>query len=228
MKIFIYLDESGSIHKNSRTRYFAVGGYFTFEEEKVKIISKYKKINYRIKKSKDVELNKELKSFDMTQLEKIEIFSNMQSIETFNGCAKIFDKLKMQKEIVHSNIFFNYAVKLLINDCVIPHLNKNLLKDCDFYLSVDNRNVGVGNLKNLENYLKTEFCLDNYDFHVTYFDSRTNFGIQLADLIVNTFYNYYKDKKIISEIIPYLSLKKFKISKFPNTYISVDNSFSKC
>ena len=28
MKIYVYLDESGSIHKNSNTKYFAVGGYF--------------------------------------------------------------------------------------------------------------------------------------------------------------------------------------------------------
>ena len=35
MKIYVYLDESGSIHKNSKTRYFAVGGYFTFEEGRI-------------------------------------------------------------------------------------------------------------------------------------------------------------------------------------------------
>ena len=28
----------GSIHKNSKTRYFAVGGYFCFEEDKIKKI----------------------------------------------------------------------------------------------------------------------------------------------------------------------------------------------
>lgn len=27
MNVYVYLDESGSIHKNSKTRYFAVGGY---------------------------------------------------------------------------------------------------------------------------------------------------------------------------------------------------------
>ena len=48
MKIFIYLDESGSIHKNSSTKYFAVGGYITFAEDKNKITSKYKKINKKI------------------------------------------------------------------------------------------------------------------------------------------------------------------------------------
>ena len=36
MKVYVYIDESGSIHKNSKTRYFAVGGYFTFFEGKNK------------------------------------------------------------------------------------------------------------------------------------------------------------------------------------------------
>ena len=45
MKIYVYLDESGSIHKNSRTKYFAVCGYFAFKEDKNKITSLYKRIN---------------------------------------------------------------------------------------------------------------------------------------------------------------------------------------
>ena len=85
--------------------------------------------------------------------------------------------------------------------------------------------MGVGNLKNLENYLKTEFCLYNYYFYVTYYDSRNNYGIQLADLIVNTFYNYYKDKRIIKKVIPHIDFTKFRISYFPNTIRFIDNKY---
>ena len=38
----------GSIHKNSKTRYFAVGGYFCFEDDRIKIKSKYKKENLKL------------------------------------------------------------------------------------------------------------------------------------------------------------------------------------
>ena len=37
----------GSIHKNSKTRYFAVGGYFCFEEDRVKIKA-LKSKNFRV------------------------------------------------------------------------------------------------------------------------------------------------------------------------------------
>lgn len=216
MKIYVYLDESGSIHKNSSTKYFAVGGYFTFKEDKTKVISVYKKLNKKMKDEKNIALNQEIKSYDMSDDEKIEILNNVQDIDTFYGCVKIFEKSLMKKEIVESNIFFNYAVKLLFKDCIIPLLNLTQITDSiEFVVSIDNRNVRVGDLNNLETYLKTEFCLENFDFKITYYDSASNFGIQLADLIVNTFYNSYKDRKIVAKVLPVLKGKNFRISLFP-------------
>lgn len=218
MKIYVYIDESGSIHKNSHTKYFAVGGYFVHEKDKNKVTSLYKKINKEIKNEKNIPLLKELKSYDLSDSNKIEIFNKIQDIETFCGCSKIFDKHKMNKEVVECNIFFNYAVKLLFEDCIFPLLKQNT--NLEFIISIDNRNIRVGDLKNLENYLKTEFCLSNFNFQVTYYDSSTNFGIQLADLNVNTFYNLYKDKNIVKKVIPVLKNKNFRISLFPGYKIS--------
>ncbi len=220
MKIYVYLDESGSIHKNSRTKYFAVGGYFVFANDKNKVTSLYKKMNKNIKDKRNIDLNQEIKSYDMSDNEKIDVFKNIQDIDTFYGCVKIFDKSLMKKEIIESNIFFNYAVKLLFKDCIFSLLNLNQLNDnIDFIVSIDNRNIRVGDLNNLETYLKTEFCLENFDFKITYYDSSTNYGIQLADLIVNTFYNSYKDINIVKNVLPYLKGKNFRISLFPGRKI---------
>ena len=206
----------GSIHKNSKTRYFAVGGYFSYEEDKLKIKAKYKKENLKLKKEKNLSLDAEIKSYDMTENEKIQIFTKIQDIETFHGCVKVFDKEYMKKEIVDSNIFFNYAVKVLIQDCILPELN---LQDNDepieFIISIDNRNIRVGELNTLETYLKTEFCIYDDDFKITYYDSKTNYGIQLADLTVNTFYNSYKDISIVENLIKELKPKNFRVSLFP-------------
>ena len=100
-------------------------------------------------------------------------------------------------------------------------LNLELLtKQIEFIVSIDNRNIRIGELNNLETYLKTEFCLEDFDFKITYYDSKTNYGIQLADLIVNTFYNYYKNNDIVKKVIPQLKLKNFRISLFPGGRIS--------
>lgn len=219
MKIYVYLDESGSIHKNSRTRYFAVGGYFSFEKDKMKIRAKYKQENLKLKKSKNLDLHTEIKSYDMTEEEKISIFDKIQDIDTFHGCVKVFDKALMKKEIIDSNIFFNYAVKVLIIDCILPGLNlQDINEPIEFIISIDNRNIRVGELNNLETYLKTEFCIYDDDFAITYYDSKTNYGIQLADLIVNTFYNHYKDNRIVKNLIKTLKPKNFRVSLFPRKY----------
>ena len=70
-------------------------------------------------------------------------------------------------------------------------------------------------MNNLETYLKTEFCIYDDDFKITYYDSKTNYAIQLADLTVNTFYNYYKDIGIVKKLIEELKLKNFRVSLFP-------------
>ena len=206
----------GSIHKNSKTRYFAVGGYFSYEDDKIKIKAKYKKENLKLKKEKNIDLDTEIKSYDMTGEEKIKIFNKIQDIETFHGCVKVFDKKYMRKEIVDSNIFFNYAVKVLIQDCILPVLNlQENDEPIEFIISIDNRNIRVGELNNLETYLKTEFCIYNDDFKITYYDSKTNYGIQLADLTVNTFYNSYKNIKLVENVIKELKPKNFRVSLFP-------------
>ena len=206
----------GSIHKNSKTRYFAVGGYFSYEEDTIKIKAKYKKENLKLKKEKKLDLDSEIKSYDMTEDEKIKIFNKIQDIETFHGCVKVFDKKYMRKEIVDSNIFFNYAVKVLIQDCILPELNlQENDEPIEFIISIDNRNIRVGELNNLETYLKTEFCIYDDDFKITYYDSKTNYGIQLSDLTVNTFYNSYKNIKLVENVIKELKPKNFRVSLFP-------------
>ena len=156
----------------------------------------------------------------MSDNDKINIFNQIQDVDTFYGTVKVFDKNKMRKDVVESNIFFNYAVKLVFKDCIIPLLNlKQKNESIEFTISIDNRNIRVGDLNNLETYLKTEFCLSNFDFKVTYYDSAYNYGVQLADLIVNTFYNSYKDRKIVEKVLPYLKEKNFRVSLFPGRKI---------
>ena len=215
MRLYVYLDESGSIHKNSNTKYFSVGGYFTFEKYRLKITSLYKKINKLVKDERKIKIDKEIKSYDYLTKEKQLIFSSMENIPGFYGFSKVFDKEKMQKGIVDSNIFYNYAVKLIFSDIIFPLLKSYTDEQIEIKLLCDNRNVRVGDLKNLENYLNTEFCLNNYVFSVSYYDSKTNFGIQLADLIVNTFYNYFANYKRVSTVIKGLNKSKYRVSLFP-------------
>lgn len=82
-------------------------------------------------------------------------------------------------------------------------------------MSLDERNLKIKDLSNLEIYLKMEFSRNDFDFKVTYYDSKSNYGIQMADLVVNTFYNYFKGASFIDGVFSQLLLKKYRVSLFP-------------
>ena len=152
----------------------------------------------------------------MTPEEKISFFKAVQDVPTFRGGAKVFLKKRMTKAIMEANIFYNYAVKIFFCDCLIPQLKKlKLTGPIEFKVSIDNRSIRVKDLANLENYLNTEFCLQDYHFQITYYDSQTNYGIQLADLIVNTFYNFYKNPMLVKPVMKTLKMQYFRVSTFP-------------
>ena len=116
----------------------------------------------------------------------------------------------MPINIYDSNVFYIFAVYKLLNECILPILNKQYGNEkLSFIIAAEDRNIASSNLKDLEKFLKTIFCLEGYDFNVTYYDSSTNYGIQLADLIVNTLYNKYRDFEIVKDVIPIIEPKKF-------------------
>lgn len=123
----------------------------------------------------------------------------------------------MKKEIVDENLFYNYSVKILFLDLIKTNI---MDYDCEdeylIELNLDNRSVKLRNQNNLEAYLNTEFILTNFKFKVKYYDSRTNYKIQLADIIVNSIYNNYKEPELVYEIIKSMKPKNFKFTSFPN------------
>ncbi|MFQ9922121.1 MAG: DUF3800 domain-containing protein [Beduini sp.] len=215
MKIWVYIDESGSIHKNSNTNYFAIGGYFAYGDEfaHTRIMNKYKKINKKHKKNRKMSMSEELKTRNMTLNEKLELITHIQKIDNFIGCAILFDKSHMRKQIAQSNIFFNYGVKILFKDTILPLLPED--ETYEFILSIDNRNISVGQLNDLEKFLNTEFCYFDYSFSIKYYDSASHYGIQLADLIVNTMYMRSKDRSFVEPILNTLDTSKFRLNIFP-------------
>lgn len=216
MKVFIYLDESGHIHKNAATQYFAIGGYVACENDDVKIRRKYKKVNLKIKKERNLPREYELKGNNMETEDKIRFFNSIQDIDTFCGIGIVFDKSKMFKEILDENIFFNYGVKILFDDIIFPLFDMSTAKEpIKFILNIDNRNIKVGNLKDLEKYLNTHFILENCSFSVTYNDSKKSYGIQLADLVVNTVYMRKKNREMVNDVLEIWKKENFSLTQFP-------------
>ena len=216
MKVYIYLDESGHIHKNAHTQYFAIGGYVVCEKDDAKIKRKYRKVNLRIKKEQNLPLDYELKGNNMKNDDKIKFFNAVQDIDTFCGIGIVFDKYQMFKDIFDENVFFNYGVKILFDDIIFPLFDMASMDEpINFIINIDNRNIKVKNLEDLEKYLNTHFILENCKFSVTYNDSKSSYGIQLADLVVNTVYMRKKDRNFVLDVLKTWKVDNFSLTQFP-------------
>lgn len=222
-EIYVFLDESGNIHKNSKCIFFAIGGYFCSNFDRIALKSKYKKIIKGIKNKNNIPLDFEMKSFNFSEEDKINIFKEIQKFDDTKFIGKVFNKEKMYKSPDDINLFYNFSVNVLFKDCILPQLNKK--KKYIINLHLDSRNIKFLKSKKynkdsrmlfqLEDYLNTTYWDKNFNFKVKYIDSSTNFNIQLADLVINTIYNKYKDITIVKNVLKTFKLQKFNISIFP-------------
>lgn len=79
-EVFIYLDDSGVLHKNEPNRFFAYAGYvFLSQKEKDHALAKYRAAVKNSRKS-----NKELKAFNASNGQKRYLLSTMKQFESFS------------------------------------------------------------------------------------------------------------------------------------------------
>jgi len=217
IEVCFFCDESGQLHSNSPKRYFVIGGYFCLKEHSKPIKQCYTRALKKIKQKRGMLKTEELKTREMTQQEKIKLITSLQDSEGFYGFALVIDKQKMFKRINRESIFYNYGIKLIVQDIVAPTINKTY-KTGDVFIEMmlDSRNVSVGHLKSLEDYLNSEYLFSRFEFKADYCDSKIDFRIQATDLIANTIYMLFKEPNLINDVIPYLDLEKIQVVGFPD------------
>lgn len=79
-EVFIYLDDSGVLHKNEPNRFFAYAGYvFLSQKEKDHALAKYRATVKNSRKN-----NKELKASNASNGQKRYLLSTMKQFESFS------------------------------------------------------------------------------------------------------------------------------------------------
>lgn len=226
VEINFLCDESGHLHSNSPTRYFVIGGYFCLKDKSAQIRQIYKRTLKKIKQKRHMFKADELKTRDMTQQEKIKLLTSLQNSDGFNGFAMVVDKQSMNKKVGKESIYYNYFIKLIVEDILVPKCN-NGFPNVDIYVDMllDCRNVSVGHLKSLEDYLNSEYVFTRFSFAANYRDSKIDTRIQATDLIANTIYEWHKEPEVIKDVIPYIDTNKIVVVGFPDykRYIKTSN-----
>lgn len=213
---YIVIDESGATHQKQND-YFVIAGYITKQIYSVKSI--HKKVERDLKlKYPYLNKYKELKGCYLNASQKAEFLNELFKVPTTIPISIIIDKKHLFKREQHDeNIKYNYFIQILLS--YLLHNFSGLLNGDEIQLILDNRNVSVGSLNSLQDYLNSALGLI-YDkkFDVKYRNSNEHREVQMADLVSNVMFGYYNFRTEHSAYYLIPSMKNTIVSKFPYKY----------
>lgn len=192
---YLFLDESGNLHKNSPDRFFVIGGIFTNNYTDIK--KSYVEINKELKEKLNMDFEAELKAAYLNMEEKMDIVVKLSQMKGMYIVGIIVDKEKIGIEIERIHLYYNYIIRKLL-DYLIKIKLIRIGKNDDLYLNIDKSSMKIEDINSLQNYLRTHFNIEkNYPFEITvaYWDSKKNYMVQVADMMVNTMWNLAQTTK---------------------------------
>ena len=186
---YLFLDESGNLHKNSPDRFFVIGGIFTnnYDDKKKSYID----INRELKKKINMNFDTELKAAYLNMEEKMNIVVKLQQMNGMYIVGVIVDKIKIGIKIEEIHLYYNYIIKRLLEYLIKIGLIKTSFND-KLYINIDKSSMKIEDINSLEIYLKIHFNIElkmKFNINVTYWDSSKNYMIQVADIMCNTIWN---------------------------------------
>lgn len=215
----IVIDESGNFGKDGR--YFVIACIDTENYKTIYNMMKKEILNIRKRYPNLAKLHSnEIKACNSNMSIKEEVLTKLINKDFLISYIVIDLKHIENKLISHSNLLYNYALKLLIDKLDITDKNTSVLN-----LICDNKSVKTGSVNTLDEYLKIHLLYEkklNIDFNIQYKDSNANdaYVIMAIDFIANAIYAYYECKK--EKLYGIISKKVLKIVKFPKNKFGKD------
>ena len=171
---YLFLDESGNLHKNSPDKYFVIGGVFTNNYTDIK--KSYVEINHDLKEKLNMDFDTELKAAYLNMEEKMDIVVKLQKMNGMYIVGIVVDKEKIGIEIDEIHLYYNYIIRKLLDYLIKIKLIKTNINE-ELYLNIDKSSMKIEDINSLENYLRTHFNIEKdmkYKIHVSYWDSKKN------------------------------------------------------
>ncbi len=227
--LMAFVDESGIIRKGTLDceDFFVIAMIFTDNERFLNKV--FKKTRLQIlseEERKQLSKTKETKGSDISESRKKEIYSTLveKCGENLEIGVIVLDLKSADERLKQiSSRAFNFLIARYLSKSYRAHSKFNAAHDISFF--VDERNVATGAKFTLEEYLNTEYNIEDPicegSISVHYLDSKNRYLIQLADFVANTFYRAYKknnpDAKANMELLKDV-LCNGKVFYFPVPY----------
>lgn len=192
---YLFLDESGNIHKNSSDRFFVIGGIYTNNYTDIK--KSYVEINKELKEKLNMDFETELKANYLNMEEKMDIVIKLQEMDGMYIVGIIVDKDRIGIEIDETHLYYNYVIRKLVDFMIAKRMIKTGSGE-QLQINVDRTSMKIEDINSLEMYLKTHYNIEKamrFKLDVSYWDSRKNYMVQIADIMCNTIWNVASSEK---------------------------------
>lgn len=203
MKYYIFLDDSGQLHKNyPHGDYFVYAGLVIKESDFHRINYNYKNLVERIKREKGIKGELKTSVMDLSTrrrlLKRLASYSCHQIFASVRVSSLVRLDFEKKKDVVR---YKNYVIRRLVEKVIN---NNQIPQSCEMIeINIDNQNIAHSSIDSLEDHLYNFFNEENHylihkqydttsfksDFKVNYKDSKSNYLIQAADLLANTEFN---------------------------------------
>lgn len=185
----IYIDESGDLGFPGRTDFFVLGAVIAKSESDVKDLKKYGRRALRDISKKGYTLD-ELKSNKLHDFEKrnLVITQLLKSNLDFAYC--LLDKRDVDRDKRESSRWYNWLSAKLIEKIIMEYGFKS---DVNIIIDKSLNGIQRKNFDHCINARKSDiFCnYDNLEISLYHVDSKTDKGIQFADMVAGTVYRHY-------------------------------------
>lgn len=214
MKYYLFLDDSGQLHKNYPLgRHFVYGGLLISEKNYHRINQNYKNLVKKVKREKHIKGELKTSRMDVNTrrrlLKRISQYSCVQVFVTVDVSRLVRINFDNKKDVVR---YKNHIIRRLIEKLIKEN---KISRECELIeVNIDNQNIAHSSIDSLEDHLFNYFNEENYyyihkqydttsfnaDFTVNYKDSEWNYMIQAADLLANTEFNALENDPKIRDI----------------------------
>lgn len=213
-KVYIFVDDSGKLHKNANDDYFVYAGYiFLDSNEKETAKRKYKSLNKNIGHS--LNCTNELKGCNLSTSNKRALFNVMREYYSFHVMVyipKVYNDQKTNKKTIVR--FQDYVLKRIIKLVFERLIQKGLLdpySDIKLYVNIDQQLTSTDGFYTLDQSIYEEFVngfpgydysrrippiwYGNLDIILKYCESKNDYLIQASDILANRIFTSYRDNK---------------------------------
>lgn len=213
-EVFIYLDDSGTLHDRSEGQYFVYAGYFFLsKKEKDAALAKYRSAVKKVNPDTD----KELKAFGTLGKTKRFLNSALKDCESFSCVVdkkRVYPSIMASKKSIHR--YKDYCIKRVAKAKIINLINRKLINPEEpivIRLFIDNQPTSTDGIYNLRESIKEEFSagIANFDYgtfhepifkntvvvHTKFCDSKQHFLIQASDLLANSVFTKYNYRPLL-------------------------------